>query len=81
MRYHCTKNTDIDDLIGRDGMCGFDYGPLAFALKANEELELENSGSLSALMLAKIRLLLHGLFIVETEETLHPHPGFQLILH
>jgi hypothetical protein len=81
MRYHCTKNTDIDDLIGRDGMCGFDYGPLTFALKANEELELENSSSLSAPMLAKIGLLLHGLFIVETEETLHPKPGFQLILH
>ena len=81
MRYHCTAATDIDDLIGREGAGGFAYGPLASALKAAEDLELENSASLSALMLVKIRLLLRGMFIVETEETLRAHPGFRLILH
>lgn len=81
MRYHCTSETDIDDLIGRDSAAGFAYGPLAAALKANENLELENSASLSALTVAKIQLLLRGLFIVETEETLMAGPDFRLILH
>lgn len=80
MRYHCTANTDLDDLVGRDGLSGFDYGPLASALKSNEQLELENSASLSALTIAKIRILLHGMFIVETEETIRAQPGFRLIL-
>jgi hypothetical protein len=81
MRYHCTTTTDIDDLIGRDGTSGFDYGPLASALRDNEELELENSAALSALMIAKIRILLTGLFIVETEETVRARSGFRLILN
>lgn len=81
MKYLCTAATDIDDLVGRDGTSGFDYGPLAAALKDSEELQLENSTSLSAVMLAKIRLLMRGLFIVETEETLRAGPGFRLILH
>lgn len=81
MRYHCTSATDIDDLIGRDSSSGFAYGPLSAALKANESLELDNSASLSALTIAKIRLLMRGLFIVETEETLRASPEFRLILH
>lgn len=80
MKYHCTANTDIVELIGHDGVSGFDYGPLASALKSNEELELENSAALSALMIAKIRLLLQGLFLVETEEVLRAKPGFRLVL-
>jgi len=81
MRYRCTATTDIDDLVGRDGTSGFDYGPLATALKDREELQLDNSASLSAVTIAKIRLLVRGLFIVETEETLRAGPGFRLVLH
>lgn len=81
MKYHCTPETGIDDLVGRDGSAGFQYGPLASALKTGEDLELENSAVLSAFMMTKIRALLHGLFIVETEETLRVRPGFRLVLH
>jgi hypothetical protein len=80
MRYRCTSNTDLVELIGHDGASGFDYGPLASALKASEDLRLENSSALSALMIAKIQLLLQGLFIVETEEILRAQPGFHLFL-
>ena len=80
MNYQCTRETNLDDLIGRDGINGFNYGPLTSALKAGEELVLEESTALSALMVAKIHALLHGLFIVETEETLHAPPGFRLLL-
>lgn len=81
MKYHCSTSTDLDDLIGRDGVDGFDYGPLSSAMMGDELLELENSTSLSALMVAKIRLLMSGFFIVETEEKLSAGPGFKLILH
>ena len=81
MKYHCTPDTGLDELVGRDGSGGFQYGPLSSAMKAGEDLELENSNALSALTVAKIRALLHGLFIVETEETLHVRPGFRLVLH
>ena len=81
MKYHCTPDTELDDLIGRDGAVGFDYGPLAAALKLGERLELENSDALPVLMQAKIQAVLHGLFIVETEETLRVLPGFKLVLH
>ncbi|MDK9725010.1 MAG: hypothetical protein OEL88_08955 [Sterolibacteriaceae bacterium MAG5] len=80
MRHHCTPHTDIVELIGHDGASGFDYGPLTSALKTRQDLELENSAALSALMIAKIHLLLEGLFIVETEEILRAPPGFRLIL-
>jgi hypothetical protein len=81
MKYRCTPDTGLDDLIGRDGAAGFLYGPLSSALKSGEELVLEDSNALSQLTLAKIQTLLHGLFIVETEETLYVSPGFRLILH
>lgn len=80
MRHYCTPHTDMVELIGHDGASGFDYGPLSSALKAREALELANSAALSALMIAKIHLLLEGLFIVETEEILRAQPGFRLIL-
>ena len=81
MKYLCTQETGLDDLVGLDGAGGFQYGPLTSALKLGENLELENSNALSAPMMAKIQALLHGMFIVETEETLRVRPGFKLVLH
>lgn len=81
MNYHCTLTTDLHELIGRDGSDGFEYGPLSCALMKGEELVLEGSHVLSRVMLVKIESVLHGLFIVETEETLRALPGFRLVLH
>ncbi len=81
MRYHCTPATNLHDLIGCDSTDGFQYGPLSSALKTGEELVLEESQVLPLLMVAKIHAVLHGLFIVETEETLRMPPGFRLVLH
>lgn len=84
MRHVCTPDTDLDELIGREnlheGIIAFDYGPISRALQLNEELVLENSVTLSATMLAKIRAVVRGLFIPETEEALHPGGGFSLTL-
>lgn len=81
MKYHCTPTTNLHDLIGEDGQEGFQYGPLSAALMAGEELVLEGSAVLSPMTVAKIRAVLRGLFIVETEETLHAAQGFRLVLH
>lgn len=81
MKYHCTPTTNLHDLIGCDSQEGFQYGPLSAALKTGEELVLEESHTLPLMMIAKIRTVLHGLFIVETEETLRMPPGFKLVLH
>lgn len=81
MRYLCTHATDLHELIGQDGDNGFEYGPLSNAFKRGEDLVLENSALLSRLMIAKIQHVLSGLFIVETEETLHAPPNFRLVLH
>ena len=81
MKYQCTPTTDLHELIGIDSTEGFQYGPLSCALKNGEELELEDSHVLSRLLIVKINAVLHGLFIVETEETLHTPPGFRLVLH
>lgn len=81
MRYHCTPDTDLHELIGQDSQDGFLYGPLSAALISGEELVLEDSHVLSRLLLVKINAVLRGLFIVETEETLRAQPGFRLVLH
>jgi hypothetical protein len=81
MKYHCTSTTDLHELIGRDGCEGFEYGPLSHAMKHGEELVLEESHLLSRLTVTKIRAVMRGLFIVETEETLSAPPGFRLVLH
>lgn len=84
MKHVCTPSTDLDELIGReglhDGSVSFRYGPIAQALMRDEELVLENSGVLSAAMRAKIHFVVRGLFIPETEEALHPGGGFALVL-
>ncbi len=81
MKYHCTPATNLHDLIGHDSSEGFQYGPLSAALKAGEELIFEESHALPRLLVAKVQAVLHGLFIVETEETLLPASGFRLVLH
>jgi|LAHR01.1.fsa_nt_gb hypothetical protein len=80
MKYLCTPDTTLHDLIGQDSAEGFRYGPLAAALKSGEELVLEASHVLPPLMPTKIDALLGRLFIVETEETLRTPPGFRLVL-
>lgn len=84
MKHTCTPDTDLDELIGRErlheGTVTFHYGPISRALKADEELVLENSAALSAVMLTKIRAVVRGLFIPETEEALHPRGGFSLVI-
>ena len=84
MRYQCNGNTDLTDLFGReentvDGI-RFRYGPIPQAMRNNEEIVLENSAALSKLLLAKIGVLSHDFFVVETEEQIHPGKDFHLIL-
>ena len=85
MRHCCTTQTDLDELIGADASAaeaaGFCYGPVPLAMRADEELVLENSASLPALLIAKLHLLVRDLFIAETEEHFRPGAGFRLILN
>ncbi len=81
MKYQCTAKTDLDELIGHDENGCFCYGPLSLAMKRGEDLELEGSKLLSALMLAKVGSFLHGLVLVETGESILPSARFHLIFH
>ncbi len=84
MIHTCNVLTDLNELIGIRRSEGrqslFYYGPLALAMKAGDELILENSGALSEFMLKKINLVLVGLFISDTNEVIHPGSGFRLTL-
>jgi len=88
MKHVCTQRTDLDELIGgeqavvcdRECRYVFRYGPLAEAMRRDEELVLENSASLSLPMRAKIRMLLDRLFIAETEELIQPGHRFRVIM-
>jgi len=84
MRHTCTANTDLDELIGIDalpsGAHAFRYGPVPLAMRADEELVLENSKALTAPTAAKVRYLARDLFIAETQEHILPGTGFRLIL-
>ena len=83
MRHLCTSNTDLDELIGIEASlahdAGFCYGPIPLAMRADEELVLENSASLPAIMIAKVQFLVRDLFIAETEEHIRPGLGFRLV--
>lgn len=83
MRYLCNRGTDLDDLVGVEmeaaGTAGFRYGPLPLAMRADEELVLENSRSLQGLVGAKLALLARDLFIAETEEHIRPGEHFKLV--
>lgn len=81
MKHHCTRHTDLDELIGHDEAGGFLYGPLSLAMRRGEELELEASDQLPATMHAKLAALLHGVVLVETGEAILPPASFRLVLH
>jgi midasin (ATPase involved in ribosome maturation) len=85
MRHLCNHHTDLDELIGSDAPLaqesGFQYGPIPLAMRADEELVLDNSASLPAIMVAKVQFLVRDLFIAETEEHIRPGAGFRLILN
>lgn len=84
MVHTCSALTDIAELIGSDRREGprvsFQYGPLALAMKAGEELVLENSGALSVLMVKKLSLILGDLYVDDTAEVIQPTVGFRLTL-
>jgi midasin (ATPase involved in ribosome maturation) len=84
MMHTCTDRTDLDELIGNEQWEGqhlmFHYGPLAQAMKGGEELILENSDALSAIMRAKVAFMLGNIFIDDTSELIQPHDGFRLTL-
>ncbi|MRR51443.1 MAG: hypothetical protein EG825_11095 [Rhodocyclaceae bacterium] len=84
MRYPCSQQTDLDELIGEEALVAghfeFRYGPLAEAMRRNEVLVLENSACLSQLMRAKIQTLTDRLFIAETEERIPRGDKFRLIM-
>lgn len=81
MRHLCTPDTDLDELVGHDEADGYHPGPLSLAMKAGEELELLASDCLSPLTLLKLAALTHGLYVVETGESISPPPRFRLIMH
>ena len=82
MYYHCTANTDLDELVGHEEDGGYCYGPLAAAMRNGDELILEDSRSLSGSMRVKLQALLGGiLFIAETGEFIEVSPLFRMVLH
>lgn len=85
MFHACTERTDLDELIGSEHWEGgqrpvFHYGPLALAMKQDEELVLGNSAVLSRVLQAKLHLLLDTLFIEDTNESIRCGSGFHLTL-
>lgn len=80
MNYHCTKDTDLDALVGHDSAGGYCYGPVCDAMRSNEALVLEDSACLSAFTLAKLSRFIHEVFIPETGERIKAASGFRLIL-
>jgi len=81
MKHQCTPDTDLDELVGHDEADGYHPGPLSVAMKAGEELELLASDCLSPLTQTKLAALAHGLYVVETGESISPPPCFRLVLH
>lgn len=79
MEYHCTPNTDLDELIGRDEHDGFHQGPLYTAMKRNEPLELQKSALLSRPLQAKLESIIHGLLVAETGEWIAPADHFKIV--
>jgi hypothetical protein len=84
MHHTCTRQTDLDELIGIecwvDQRLAFHYGPLPLAMAAGEELVLESSNQLSPVLLAKLPILIKSLRIEETAQTFCPRPGFRITL-
>lgn len=80
MNYHCTKESDLDELVGHDGATGYFYGPVCDAMRNNEALVLEDSAALSMVVLAKLQNFLHGVFIPETGERIEAPADFRVVL-
>ncbi len=83
MKYHCTDQTDFDDLFGHeqptpDGL-NFAYGPIPRAMMNDEELVLENSNALSLLMVAKLKMMAGSLLLIETATLIQAGKHFQVI--
>ena len=85
MKYHCTADTDLEELIGHEstGCNGsvFTYGPLPQAMLNDEDLELENSAALPVMMAAKLHVLCASLFISEVAVQIQAGEHFRLLLH
>ena len=85
MKYHCTADTDLEELIGHEcaSECGlvFTYGPLPQAMLNDEELERENSAALPVMMAAKLHALCISLFIAEIAVRIPAGQHFRLLLH
>lgn len=85
MKYHCTADTDLEELIGHEcasesGLV-FTYGPLPQAMLNDEELALENSAALPVMMAAKLHALCISLFIAEIAVRIPAGQHFRLLLH
>ena len=85
MKYHCTADTDLEELIGHEcasaSGLAFTYGPLPQAMLNDEELELENSAALPVMMAAKLHALCISLFIAEIAVRIPAGQHFRLLLH
>lgn len=80
MKYLCTTQTDLDELLGHEVNGAYRYGPLPVAMRGGEELVLEGSCFLSGLMLLKLKALMGGIFIPETGESILAAPCFRVRL-
>lgn len=84
MKYHCTPDTDLDELIGHE--CAdpagrsFAFGPIPQAMLNDEELVLENSCELPVLMAAKLQAMAGSLLLIETAVPIRPGEHFRVIL-
>ena len=84
MKYHCTADTDLEELIGHECTSEsgtvFAYGPLPQAMLNDEELVLENSAVLPVMMIAKLHALGISLFIAEAAIRIQAGEHFHLVL-
>lgn len=81
MKYQCSQNTDLDDLIGHDELDGFHSGPLYTAMKGDEPLELIGSATMSPAVQAKLESFSHGFMCPETGELIEAPIHFELVFH
>lgn len=81
MKYHCTADTDLDELVGHEEVNGYCYGPFSTAMRNGDELVLEDSRALPQLMLLKLQALMGGIFIAETGERIAASPCFRMSLN
>ena len=84
MKYHCTADTDLEELIGHECASAsgsvFTYGPVPQAMLNDEELVLENSAALPVMMAAKLHALCLSLFIAEIAVRIPAGQHFRLLL-